>query len=701
MTILCPACLIENSKGTLYCNICGYILSELEDSNNSSTNYPLALKSGSLLKQDTYQIQQTLGQGGFGIVYQALNINNQKTFAIKEFFPERSSRQKNQVIWSNSIVPKDRQEFIKEFLLEGHNLSLCSPYPNIVQIHEWFEENNTGYIVMQLVKGKSLDQILKTEKRLSEAKIKIYFIKIAQTLKIVHQHRLLHRDIKPDNIIINEQDEPILIDFGNAKEYIAGKTQSMSAIATLEYAPLEQLTSYAKRAPSMDFYAVCASMYELITGQLPIPSTERAMKDELKSPREIVSSISPQIEQVILTGLRMRAEDRFQTADELIDALQGKFISPALRRARQLVDNRNLIEAVRAYQSCLQNEPYNGDAATELAIVLLYIDEKQAELAALNAIKINANDGRSHGVIGLIRCRRGIWQDAFDYLKKAVTLAPEESWLQTNFAWAAGKCGSWELAEVAINRAIELHEKSPFTLGIQAWIAFKKKQWKIVIRSARPAIFQAKKLAYATDLYTWLYPYLFISLEKVVSTQQSTDLERCLQEFLTQVPNSSIPWGLKGWMQTKQQRWQEALLSFTKASQGNQSLTWTLLNQGIIHEKLSNMNDAIQAYEHYLEKFSPDVFTYVRLGTLLGKKGEFQQAQYFLENALKIDPNNAEAHHNLGWLLLSLNNTEENKENGQEIISAYRKAVMLYEQQGKQILAEKIKQAFMKIRIDL
>jgi serine/threonine protein kinase len=258
MTILCPACLIENSKGALYCNICGYILSELEDSNNSSTNYPLALKSGSLLKQDTYQIQQTLGQGGFGIVYQALNINNQKTFAIKEFFPERSSRQKNRVIWSNSIVPKDRQEFIKEFLLEGHNLSLCSPYPNIVQIHEWFEENNTGYIVMQLVKGKSLDQILKTEKRLSEAKIKIYFIKIAQTLKIVHQHRLLHRDIKPDNIIINEQDEPILIDFGNAKEYIAGKTQSMSAIATLEYAPLEQLTSYAH----------CISRPLLLTPQL-------------------------------------------------------------------------------------------------------------------------------------------------------------------------------------------------------------------------------------------------------------------------------------------------------------------------------------------------------------------------------------------------------------------------------------------------
>jgi len=701
MTILCPACLIENTPGLLTCSVCGYDLSDSDDSNGLLSIFPLALLPDSYLKQGAYQVEEPLGQGGFGIAYRVCRVADRQTLVIKEFFPERSSRQGNKIIWPANIPPKDRKEYIQAFFLEYHNLSRCCPYPNIVQSYEWFEENNTGYIVLELVPGDTLEKVLKKDKKLSEDKVKRYFIQIANALKVVHQNKLLHRDIKPENIIINPQDEAVLIDFGNAREYIAGKTQSMTAIATVGYAPLEQLTSYAKRSPSIDFYAVCATMYELLTGQLPASSTDRVHEDKLIPPRSLVPSISPQMNEILLTGLKMRAEDRFQTADELISALQGNFISPALCRARKFANQRNFPEAIKAYQGCLQGDLHNISAIVELAMILVYFNEKEAENIAIEAIKIDVNDGRIYGVLGLIYCRRGDWSDALSTLKKAIIISPKESWIQSNLAWAAGKNGDWELARKSIKIALELDNNSPFILGIQAWIAFHDKDWRSVIRFARPAIFKAKQLEYSKNLYSWIYPYLVISLGKIVTSQHSTDVERCLEEYMDQIPSNPLTFGLIAWEKVKKNQLQEALVYFKEANQYRPMVDWILFNEAILQEKSGNISEAIKVYEICLSNFIDSAFVYLRCGTLSAKNKNFQQAKLYLEKALVLKQNNPEIYHNLGWVLLSLNIENDVTEYNQEIILYYKKSILLYEQIGKTHFSQSIKQAFHKAGIIL
>jgi serine/threonine protein kinase len=702
MTILCPACLIENLSGVLTCSVCGY---SLADENGDSTvfEFPMALRPQTILKQGQYRVENPLGQGGFGIAYKAVKIATGETVAIKEFLPERSVRQGNQIIWSAAISAQDRQEYIREFLQEGESIARCSPHPHIVKPYEWFEENNTGYIILEFVPGKTLDKILKQEKKLSESKVKKYFLQIAAALKIAHDQNLLHRDIKPDNIIITPQDEPVLIDFGNTREYIAHKTQNMEAIAAVGYAPPEQFVAYARRSPSMDLYSVCASMYELLTGQLPTSAIERIQKDELLSPRSLNPSISPQMESILLTGLRMKVEERFQTADELIDALEGNFTNPSLKKARQLVNERNFPGAISAYQKHLQANFDDLVAMAELAAILVYFNQEQAETMALQALQLDENNSLCLGILGLINCRRGHWQSAFNYLKQATQISPREGWLQANLAWAAGKLEQWTLASQAIEQAMAL-EKNPFILSMRAWIAFEQKQWKNTIRFARPAIFQAKQQHYSPETYSWLYPYLAIALQKSVLTSHSLDVERCLEEYAQDAPNSNYQLALLAWRKGKQQQWQMSLDYYQRANQNNNSLSWSILNQAITLEKINQINQAIEAYQKYLSLFPRDTFAHFRCGTLLGKISQFREAKERLETALKISSDCPKIYHNLGWILLSMGVSEGVIDHSYEIIQYYRRALELYRQSGSPTnlnLAQQIQQAFTKAGIKL
>ena len=512
--------------------------------------------------------------------------------------------------------------------------------------------------------------------------------------------KLEYRYIKPDNIIITPKDEPVLIDFSNTREYIAHKTQNMEAIAAFGYAPPEQFITYARRSPSMDLYSVCASMYELLTGQLPPSAMERINKDTLVYPRSLNPSISPQMESIILTGLKIKAEERFQTADELIDALQGNFTAPSLKKARQLTHERNFPAAINAYQKHLQVNSNDLNALAELAAILVYFDGQQAETIALKALELDENNSLCLGVLGLINCRQGKWQSAFNRLQQATAVSPREAWLQANLAWCAGKLENWSIARQAIEQAMAL-EKTPFILALNAWISFQQQQWKNVIRSARPAIFQAKQQHYASETYTWLYPYLAIALQKSVQTAHSLDVERCLEEYAQEDPASIYRLALLAWNKAQQKRFQESLGYFQQANHVNNPLSWSVLNEAILLEKLDKVAEAIEIYRNHLYLFPGDVFAHFRCGTLLARKKQFIEAKEHLELALNLTSNRPEIYHNLGWILLSISVTNDIIDYSQEIIQYYRRSVELYQQSSFPNLAKQIQQAFNKVGIKL
>ena len=711
MSINCPACMTENSDSASSCIACGFGLTS-DGSTTGSSSYHLP--AGALLKKGRYKIEKTLGVGGFGITYKGTDSTNSMGVAIKELWPEKAFRQGNTITWPSFITQQIKQQQLSKFQLEANYLSRCV-HPNIAKVYDWFEENDSAYIVMEFIPGKSLYQVWNEEKPLSEERVKGYIIEIASALKVVHTNNLLHRDIKPENIIIDNHNRAVLIDFGATKEFIANQSTNMTRVLTPGYAPLEQYTTKAKRWPPTDFYALCASMYELLTGQVPAEATDRINSDTLTTPRKLRPDLSPLTEQVILTGMRMNAQERFQTADELIDALKGHFITPLHRKSLDLVKQGNLAEAVEAYERCLTNEPNNGEAAVELSLVLIHLNHSQTEVAAQRAIQLKPNDGRGYGVLGLINCRKSNWPEAVRQLQQAANLLSQESWVQANLAWALGKSGNWQQAESAIDRAIQIETKgdldpkikmtlaSPFVLGLKGWIAVNQKDWKLTISHATPAITKSKQANSQGDreLLRWAYPCLIIALDKAVITQQARDIERRTQEFITQVPDSSFAWGFIGWKQALQGLWTDAIPNFEKAARYPQAAAWVLKNLGIAREQVQNIPGAIQAYEAYNQKFPPHAFIQFRLGTLLGRQGQWRPAQSYFEKAVQLQPDYAEAHHNLAWVLFNLKDQKGQIENLRAMRSAYRTSFELYSQQQKLALAQRIKQAFQVIEVEI
>lgn len=315
MSIICIACSTENQDGLSQCITCGSPLFATQ----LPTHY---LPPNSVLQQGKYRIETVLGEGGFGITYKGIDLVNSCPVAIKENWPERANRQGTTVVWPHTTTPQSKKWQLGKVTTEASYIARCI-HPNIVKVYDWFEENNTAYVVMDFISGKPLSKIIETQKKLPKDQVRRYFIQIAEALRVIHTANLLHRDIKPDNIIINQADQPILIDFGATREFIANHTGNMTALLTPGYAPLEQYTRKAKRGPATDIYALCASMYELLTGELPPDAAERVQGDTLIPLRQLISDVDPLLEQVIMTGLKIPVNDRFQSADELLKVLTG------------------------------------------------------------------------------------------------------------------------------------------------------------------------------------------------------------------------------------------------------------------------------------------------------------------------------------------------------------------------------------------
>jgi serine/threonine protein kinase len=315
----CPVCMASNPNNATICTSCGASLIS-----SGIAPSPLNLPPSTLLKQGKYRIIKTLGEGGFGITYKAIDVNTSLEVAIKELLPDRSSKKGMTFIWSSSVTPQEKRKQLQEFRSEAESLSKCS-HPNIVKVFDQFEENDTAYIAMEFARGEPLSSVLRREKTLPESRVRSYLLQLADALKAIHTNGLLHRDIKPDNIILNQQDKPILIDFGNARGF-SGKTQKMTVALTPVYAPPEQNNSLGRFAATVDIYSLSATVYELLTGQLPALGMDRLMALALSKPDPLIppnkiATISPLMEQIVLTGMKINAGERFQSAQDLINAL--------------------------------------------------------------------------------------------------------------------------------------------------------------------------------------------------------------------------------------------------------------------------------------------------------------------------------------------------------------------------------------------
>ncbi len=276
--------------------------------------------------QGRYTIIGVLGKGGFGITYLAMHDSLHKKVAIKELFMSTQTMYctRNEAD-TRSVMPhfSGFETFKTKFLDEARTLAKFTGKKGIVQISDTFEENNTSYFVMDYIDGKSLKTILEEQGTLSEKQTTEYALQILNALSEVHKENILHRDLKPDNLILRTADKQMmLIDFGIAREYAEDETKTQTAMMTVGFAPPEQKLLKAKRGAYTDLYSVGAVLYYCLTHQRPQTTDEISM-DGYVSAKSINPAISVAMNTLIDKALTKPSAGRFQTCEEMMAALQN------------------------------------------------------------------------------------------------------------------------------------------------------------------------------------------------------------------------------------------------------------------------------------------------------------------------------------------------------------------------------------------
>jgi serine/threonine protein kinase len=268
-----------------------------------------------------FEITGILGEGGFGIVYVAFDHSLQRTVAIKEYMPGTLAGRAQD---DSVSVRADRHQDafnagLKSFINEARLLAQFD-HPSLVKVYRFWEQNKTAYMAMRYYDGQTLKDIVRDRPEIvTEAWLKFIFKQILEALDALYKAKILHRDVSPDNIIVQKNGDAVLLDFGSARQIIGDMTQGLTVILKPGYAPVEQYSDDASmtQGPWTDIYALAAVMYFAIAKVAPSTSVARMIKDSL-APLQDGAHIgfSYKFLVAIDKGLALQPQDRPQTMDE-------------------------------------------------------------------------------------------------------------------------------------------------------------------------------------------------------------------------------------------------------------------------------------------------------------------------------------------------------------------------------------------------
>ena len=312
----CPNCMEKISEGDLKCPFCG------KDTHISAEPHHLPVNS---ILNGRYVIGKALGAGGFGITYIAYDLKMEIKTAVKEYYMTGAVSRTR----SLTVLPTDEraeENFTKgkvRFWEEAKVLAQFISEPGIVHVKDYFEENGTAYIAMEYIDGEDLSHYLKREGPQSFEKIMEMLEPVMRALDKVHRKGLVHRDISPSNLMQEKDGSVKLLDFGATRDQSLQGEKSLSVMLKPGYAPVEQYRSHGKQGSWTDVYAMCATIYRMLTGKVPPASTDRAFDDQLEPPSKLGVKISPQQETALLQGLAVNSEERIRSMGELLQCLKG------------------------------------------------------------------------------------------------------------------------------------------------------------------------------------------------------------------------------------------------------------------------------------------------------------------------------------------------------------------------------------------
>jgi hypothetical protein len=303
---VCPSCFAAGYTDS--CPACGY--RHVPSQRDGFILAPNIMLTG------RYRIGRVLGLGGFGITYVGRDERLHALVAIKEYYPSMYSVR---MPGSSLVAPSGAEQAgpyrigMEKFLDEARLLAQFRNTSEIVDVLDFFTEHGTAYMVMEYLEGRSLQEVLNERGgRLPFGEALSVILPVIRGLSHVHEKNILHRDISPDNIYITNDKRSKLLDFGAARMAISQGEQNLTVILKRGYAPLEQYNAGGRQGPWTDVYALCATLYRTLTGQMPADALARIEQDDLIPPSRLGVAIPPAVEQVMLKGLSLRGMDRHQ-----------------------------------------------------------------------------------------------------------------------------------------------------------------------------------------------------------------------------------------------------------------------------------------------------------------------------------------------------------------------------------------------------
>lgn len=289
------------------------------------------LKPGTIL-QGKFIVGYPIGAGGFGNTYIGWNQLLLRKVAIKEYYPEqyitRADDHLTVTVPDKGLQPRFKKG-LWQFLEEARSVAALQDIKGVVEISNFFEENGTGYIVMEYLEGMDVKTILKKSGNKKDYEwCRRVILTVLDTLKEIHKRGVLHRDIAPDNIFVTSEGVIKLIDFGAAKHASALANMNVDIMLKVGYAPIEQYGRTIPQGAYTDLYAVAAMFYRMLTGKKPIPANKRKNNDTLITPSEMGVEIPQQAEMAIMVCLNLMPKYRLQSAEEFMEALDGRYFKP-------------------------------------------------------------------------------------------------------------------------------------------------------------------------------------------------------------------------------------------------------------------------------------------------------------------------------------------------------------------------------------